>query len=133
MFLDRFRRKTLPLHGVPPVRRLKTHPAQSGYIYTYAYDGQRALPAADGTEFVFSASAGPSGWHQVSVLVETSSVRAWELDHDRTLSSTEWYALAKMALFAAFDERPTPALFFAEPVRLRAADVEAIMQSLDLE
>jgi hypothetical protein len=94
------------------------------------YLGQRPLPKRAGTEFVFTVSADRKQWHDVSVLVEEASVRAWEQSHARTLSATEWYALAKMALFAAFDERAEPALMRGEPVRLRAADVEGILEQL---
>ena len=47
------------------------------------------------------------------------------------LSSTERYAIAKMALFQAFDERPTPVLM-KDAVRVRHADVEAILETLGL-
>ena len=83
-----------------------------------------------GTEFVFSVSADRKTAHDLSVLVEEAAVRAWEQSHGRTLSATEWYALAKMALFAAFDERAEPSAMRGEPVRLRAADVAGIMERL---
>ena len=51
--------------------------------------------------------------------------------HGRQLSTTERYAIAKMALFQAFDERPVPALM-KDPVHVRAADVEAIVETLGL-
>ena len=44
---------------------------------------------------------------------------------------TERYAVAKMALFQAFDERTEPALM-KDPVHVRAADVEAIVETLGL-
>jgi len=112
---------------------MKIYSAQSGYAYQYSYSGQRPLAAAKGAEFVFSASADRKTWFDVSVRIEAPAVHAWESEHGRTLSASEWYALAKMALFAAFDERATPAAMRASPVRLRQADVAAILEQLGRE
>lgn len=132
MFRNWFGKNPSPLTGVPAVRRLKTFSSQSGYVYQYAYEGKRPLAKRGGTEFVFSVSADRKQWQNVSVLVESVAVRAWERAHERTLSDTEWYALAKMSLFAAFDERATPA-HMREPVRLREEDVTGIMEQLGIE
>lgn len=131
MFRNWFSKNPEPLSGAPAVRRLKTFSSQSGYVYQYAYEGQRTLAKGAGSEFVFSVSADRKNWQNVSVLVEAAAVRAWEQANGRSLSSNEWYALAKMSLFAAFDERATPAEM-REPVRLRAADVAGIMERLGL-
>jgi hypothetical protein len=64
-------------------------------------------------------------------VVSDGAIRAWEEARARQLSSAERYAIAKMALFQAFDERPTPALM-KDPVRVRTADLEAIIEALDL-
>src|SRR5258707_830005 len=84
-----------PLAGAPAVRRLKSYSAESGYVYQYVYEGQR--PHTSGTEFVFTISADRKSWHDLSVIVGEEGVRAWERAHDRQLSSTERYAVAKMA------------------------------------
>ncbi len=112
---------------------MKTYSAQSGYVFQYFYEGQRPFHAgADrGTEFVFSLSHDRKAWHPASVLMSDLAVRAWEQAHARELASTERYAVAKLALFQAFDERSDPAQM-SEPVRLRPADVEAIIESLGL-
>jgi hypothetical protein len=121
-----------PLTGAPAIRRLKTYSAQSGYVYQYFYEGQRSLRGAEGgTEFVFSVTGDRKTWHPVSVLVGDGAVREWERTHGRQLSSTERYAVSKMALFQAFDERANPELMKNE-VRVRNADVEAIIESLGL-
>jgi len=133
VFRNWFEKKPPPLSGAPVVRRLKSYSAESGYVYQYAFEGQRPLGKPASTEFVFSASADRKTWHEVSVLVEAAAVSAWEQAHGRELSSTEWYALAKMALFAAFDERAAPAQMYADPVRLRASDVEGIMERLGID
>ena len=133
MFRNFFSRKNhAPLTGAPAVRRLKTYSAQSGYVYQYFYEGQRPLRGPEnGTEFVFNVSADRKTWHPVSVLVGDGAVHEWERAHARQLSSTERYAVSKMALFQAFDERAAPELMKSE-VRVRNADVEAIIESLGL-
>jgi hypothetical protein len=65
------------------------------------------------------------------VLLGEGAVAAWEKAHERELSATERYAISKMALFQAFDERGTPALM-KDDVRVRNADVEAIVETLGL-
>ena len=63
--------------------------------------------------------------------VGDGAVTAWETAHARRLSTTERYAIAKMALFQAFDERANPPLM-KEDVLVRQADVEAIVETLGL-
>lgn len=112
-----------PLTGAPAVRRMKTYSAQSGYVYQYFYEGRR------GAAFVFSISADRKNWSPLDVTVEEAALEAWEQGHGRQLSGTERYAIAKMALFQAFDERPEPKAMKAE---LRVAAVEAIVEALGL-
>ena len=59
MLRDFFTKKAVPLSGAPPIRRLKTYSAQSGYVYQYFYEGQRPLRGEAGTEFVFTVDRGP--------------------------------------------------------------------------
>jgi hypothetical protein len=134
MLRNFFTKKPLPLTGAPAVRRLKSYSAQSGYVYQYFYEGQRPFRSGgeSGTEFVFTVSADRKTSHAVSVLVADGALRAWEQAHAHPLSSTERYAVSKMALFQAFDERATPDLMKQE-VRVRAADVAAILETLGLE
>jgi hypothetical protein len=133
VFRKLFSRKEARLTGAPPVRRLKTYSAQSGYVYQYYYEGQRESQAAgeSGTEFVFRISADRKSWRPSRVVLGDGAVAAWETAHARRLSATERYAIAKMALFQAFDERPAPALM-KDDVRVRHADVEAIVETLGL-
>ncbi len=125
-----FRRNPQPLTGVPPVRRQKSYSAATGYVYQYYYAGQRALK--NGTEFVFEVSADRKTWSPVAVFLAVDAVRAWEQRRSRTLTSTERYAVAKMALFQAFDERPRPASLQV-PVAVRAADAEGILSTLGID
>jgi len=128
-----FSKKGAPLEGAPATRRMKTYSAQSGYVYQYYYDGHRVFRSGgeSGVEFVFSVSADRKKWHPSAVLVSDAAIGAWEASHARELSATERYAVAKLALFQAFDERPTPDRM-KEEVRVRPADVEAIIETLGL-
>jgi hypothetical protein len=133
VFRSFFSKKKDPLSGAPPVRRMKTYSAQSGYVYQYFYEGHRSYRAAGdyGAEFVFSVSSDRKTWHETSVLVSDEGVQAWEQSHTRQLSSTERYAVAKIALFQAFDDRAEPALL-RDPIRVRLADVDGIIEALGL-
>jgi hypothetical protein len=128
-----FAPKSAPLQGKPDIRRLKTYSAQSGYVYQYFYEGHREFRSAgaSGVEYVFSLSADRKNWNPVSVLVADAAVVEWQQSHQRDLSATERYAIAKMSLFQACDERATPELLKQE-IRVRAADVEAIVETLGL-
>ena len=129
MFRSLFSKKP-GLSGAPANRRVKSYSAESGYAYQYYYEGQRALGAA-GAEFVFSVSADRTRWRPASVVLGDAAAAEWQERHGRELSSTERYALAKMALFQAFDERAPERM--KDEVRLRAADVEAIAERLGFE
>src|SRR5262249_23384641 len=126
MFRNWFGKKTAPLTGAPAVRRQKTYSAQCGYVYQYFYEGRRGE-----SEFVFTVSSDRKTWHESSVHVPHAAIRPWEETHGRSLSGTERYALAKMALFAAFDERAPQDM--QQPVHVTEQDVAAIMERLDLE
>jgi hypothetical protein len=63
--------------------------------------------------------------------VSDGAVVQWQERHGRELNATERYAVAKMSLFQAFDERDDPAAM-REDVAARAADLEAILESLDI-
>jgi hypothetical protein len=133
VFRSFFSKKPEALSGTPAVRRLKTYSAQSGYAYQYFYEGHRPFRSggAHGTEFVFSISADRKNWRSTSVLLGDGAVRTWQAAHQRELSSTEQYAIAKMSLFQAFDDRPTPERMQDE-VRVPNGGVEAIMETLGL-
>lgn len=133
MFRGLFSRKPVALTGVPAVRRMKSYSAQNGYVFQYFYEGQRPFSAAadHGTEFVFSLSHDRKNWHNASVLISDAALAAWQQEHARELNSTERYAVAKLALFQAFDERDDPEQM-KQPVRVRPADVDGIIESLGL-
>ncbi len=130
---DWFRKKQAPLTGAPKVRRQKTYSAESGYVYQYFYEGQRPAKrdGAAGTEFVFDISAYRKSSFPLSVFLSDEAVQSWQREHGRVLGSTECYAVAKMSLFQAFDQRPSPD-HMNEEVRVQAADVESILATLDI-
>jgi hypothetical protein len=133
VFRNLFSRKKQPLHGTPAVRRLKTYSAQSGYVYQYYYEGHRDFRAGGetGSEFVFQFSADRKVWEPASVMVSAAAVAEWERAHQRRLSPTELYAVSKISLFQAFDERPLPAQM-KEAVWVRTADLDGIVETLVL-
>jgi hypothetical protein len=134
MFERLFKKKTAPLTGAPAVRRQKTYNAESGYVYQYFYEGHRPYrrDAEEGSEYVFDISADRKTSAPVSVFVLDEAVRAWEQQHGRELAATERYAAAKIALFQAFDERANPGLM-KQDIRVRAADIEAILAGLGID
>ena len=134
MFDRWFSRKPQPLTGTPAIRRQKTYSGQSGYVYQYYYEGQRpyARDRKAGTEYVFDVSADRQTSIAVTVLVSDEALDEWQQRNQRTLVASERYAVAKLALFQAFDERPDPASMSAD-VRVRAVDVEAILISLGID
>src|SRR5215471_8531958 len=130
---DWFRKKDAPLTGAPAVRRQKTHSAESGYVYQYFYEGQRTASrdGGAGTQYVFNVSADRKSSFLVSVFVGEAALGDWQAEHARALSSTERYAIAKLALFQAFDRRETPSAM-GDEVRVAAADVAGFLATLDI-
>ncbi len=125
-----FGRRPQPLTGAPQIRRQKTYSAQSGYVYQYYYTGHRPFP--EGTEYVFEVSADRKQFFPVSVFLPAISLEPWQQTHGRELITAERYAIAKLSLFHAFDERPQPSLM-RQHVHVRAADVEGVLATLGLE
>lgn len=126
-------RRLPPLQGAPLVPRQKTYSAESGYVYLYHYAGRRAAERGSepGTQFVFQVSADRTTFFPVSVFLADSAVRAWESARHE-LRANERYAIAKMALLQAFDERHLPAQMTHEAV-VRRADAESILETLGID
>ena len=127
-----FGKKTVPLAGVPTVRRQKTYSAQSGYVYQYFYEGHRPSSAERGTEYVFDVSSDRKTSSPVSVVITDAAVASWQNGSGRTLSATEQYAIAKMALFQAFDERESPEAM-RQAVHVSPGAVQAILAALHID
>src|SRR5262249_54066617 len=105
----------------------------SGYVYQYYYEGQRPAKRdeATGTEYVFHMSADRKTAIPVSVFLGDQAIESWQKEHERELVPTERYAVAKMALFQAFDQRPAPEAM-TEEVRVQPADVASILETLNI-
>lgn len=116
-----------PLRAVPAVRRQKNYSAASGYSYEYFYEGFRDEGGC--RCHVFTVSADRKEWFELRVLVEDRAIDAWAAKHGRPLADNERYAIAKMALFEAFDERPDPQTIRL-PVRVGIADAERLLNRL---
>lgn len=106
-----FKSKPPPLEGTPARRRQKTFQSSTGYVYQYYFDGSRRAnnEFGAGFEYVFSVTADRKKEFPVSIHVADNAISAWELRAARQMLSKERYAVAKMALFEAFNERPNPA------------------------
>ena len=97
-----------PLHGAPIKPRLKTYSAATGYVFQYVYRGHRRGQTGNGlpaSEYVFSVSCDRKTYFPVSVRLAEAVVVGWGERYQRALSATEIYAIAKLSLFEAFDER----------------------------
>jgi hypothetical protein len=116
------------------VPRQKIYSALTGYVYRYFYLGHRPASrgGAIGVEYVFEAAADSKTFFQVPVFLGHAAVESWEKVHLRPLTTAERYAVVKMALFQAFDERPTPSQMRAE-VQVRPADIDALLETLGID
>ena len=102
------RSKRKPLSDAPSIRRQKTYSAESGYVYQYHYTGSRGLP--DGREYVFMATAGRRAEFPVTVVLRDAALEPWQRRHGRELTAPERFAVAKLSMKRAFDERESPDL-----------------------
>lgn len=107
--------KPEPLRGAPEVRRVKTHQAESGYVYQYYFDGWR--PAEGGREYVFAYTLDRESYSAVTVWVEECA-----------LMESERHAAAKIALFRMFDEAASPAEL--APARVSAEEARETLKRL---
>lgn len=132
---DRLRKPDLsevaqePLRGVPVTRRLKNYGALSGYVYEYFFEGYRDGP--ESREFVFSVSGDRKAWFELHVRLADNATAEWEREQDHILGDRERYAVAKLALFSAFDERENPAKL-GNFVEVTAELAAALLEKLDL-
>jgi hypothetical protein len=123
-----------PLTGSPSHRRLKTYTAGSGYVYEYYYEGYRVAQRGEwtGAEHVFSVSADRKRWFPVPVFLPDNATAEWERENGRDLDSTERYAIVKMSLFQAFDDRDHPSEMEGD-VLIDPKDIPEILTQLGLD
>lgn len=108
--------------GPGATRRLKSYSAQSGYVYEYFFVSQQD------SEYRFDVSATRRDFQPVIVRIDRSELTAAA---SRELSTVEEFAVAKMSLFQAFDERPEPSAL-ATPVCPAKENFKEILSTLDL-
>lgn len=89
------------LRGAPARERWKNYAAENGFVYLYVYRGYRVSPEG-AQEFVFEVRDGP-GTRSTSVWLGSDVARQVEERLGRKLLDQERYAVAKMALYQAFD------------------------------
>ncbi len=94
--------------GRPRIRREKSYPADSGYVYQYVYQGYRAASrdGIQGRDFVFDCTSDRSSRFSIVIFAPNQSYAAWERDSGRDLNEVERYAIVKMRLFEIFDTSP---------------------------
>jgi hypothetical protein len=119
-----------PLTGAPSKARFKTYSAQSGYVYQYVFAGQRTtgLNRHPGTEYAFDVCYDRKTYHRIWVFVADEALIAWTGTNNRSLTNSERYAVAKIALRNAFDER-TPERIH-ESIAPGAEEVVTILEEL---
>jgi hypothetical protein len=127
-----FVRKDLPakLAGAPAHRRMKTYSAQSGYVYHYFYEGLRETRGL--VEYCFEVSGDRKTWFHTKVNVSREGLDAWAGSNRRTLRLQEQYAIAKLALFEAFDTRAVPDEM-RQPVSVQAADISRLLAQFGID
>ncbi len=88
--------------------RAKSYAAETGITYQYFFDRRRGVvrPAGlgPGSDYIFVVTADQGPPFALRIFVSQQALVAWRAAHIRELDSSEQYALAKMALFRAFDE-----------------------------
>jgi hypothetical protein len=116
------------LAGAPLRQRIKTYSAESGYVYQHVYRGYRNRDSA--REFVFSVSAQPGRWDPLTVQLSDAVITEWQHRNSRVLTSTQKYAVAKMAMFHLLDETAgTPGHF---EISLDLSAVEKYLEYLQI-
>jgi hypothetical protein len=116
-----------------PLRRMKTHTAETGYVYQYYFVGSRpaldSAPEAPATEYVFDVTSDRKTTFAVSVFVRRSALSHWSQTHSRSLNDAEQYAAAKLALLRAFDHTEN-ILAGNRRVSVEAADLQELLAPL---
>lgn len=118
-----------PLTGAPAQPRMKTYSAQSGYVYQYAFRGQRpAATKPSGIEYAFDVTYDRKTMHRLWVFVADAAVAAWIDRNGRDLTNSERYGVAKIALRNAFDDRAPSAIH--DRIAPAADEVITILEEL---
>jgi hypothetical protein len=114
-------------------RRVKSYSAATGLVYQYYFfEVQKARrgSAAD-TEFTYMISVDRKTAFPLRIFVRGDALAAWARRNGRALSGTEEYAVAKMRLFAAFDEVDDLATARPELV-VDSSNLESLLSALNI-
>jgi hypothetical protein len=119
------------------VRRVKSYSAATGFVYQYYFfeveRAQRGTVA--GADYTYMVSLDRATSFPLKIFVEKAALDAYTRRTRRALTGTEEYALAKMRLFAAFDEAAVPtnaADGAACDFRVDDSNIEGLLAQLDL-
>jgi hypothetical protein len=115
------------LRGAPAAARIKVYSAGSGFAFEYFYKGHRSTGWVE--EYIFQVSPGGGEAFDTCVELDTKALRAWEAEGHCPLSKVEQYGIVKLALFDAFDQRPTPEAL-RDPVPVGAPEIAALVERL---
>jgi hypothetical protein len=126
VFRNFFLKKTIPLSGAPAVR-LRVFRSKPASVYQY-FEGNPFRAAAKAAASLCSRLARSQNLTPGKHSGERAGVAAWG-GTGRTLSATERYAIAKMALFQASTNAPRRP--HEADVRVRAADVTRFSKRWD--
>lgn len=113
------------------MRRLKNYQAESGFTWSYCYEGYRVLDAPEAARaHVFTLLAGGRAPRELTIVIRETILAGIRVRAEREISSPEIHALAKMHLFSILDreEHPPPGSRW----ELDAAAAWAIWTRLDL-
>ena len=118
------------------VRRLKTYPAQTGYVYQYYFVGQRATlssdPESPATEYIFDVTSDRKTVFAVSVFLGPRALQAGKEARGRALTEPECYAAAKLRLMQAFDEI-SDMLESGRRLRIEASEICNLLNSIGID
>ena len=119
-----------PLTGAPAQARMKSYSAMSGYVYQYVFATRRSsdLDRRPGVEYAFMVSYDRKTQHRIWVFVSDDAIAGWIADQGRSLTNSERYGVAKMALRNAFDQRVPGQIH--NPIAPDADEVRTILDEL---
>jgi hypothetical protein len=117
-------------------RPLKTHSAQTGFVYQYYYVGKRSAldgdPEAPATEYIFDVTSDRKTTFAVSIFLQPQTLDLWQSNRGRSLSEPEQYAAVKLRLLHAFDKIPDM-LHEGRRLRLDADLLTALLESIGVD
>ncbi len=116
-----------PLREFALSQRLKHYSAASGVVYQYVFRGK--APGEAGEAHVFEVMADREGAFPVRVEIGPEELRFCEERLGFALRWNDEYALVKLALFDAFDERENAAAL-RESVRPGTSELLGYMKTL---